>query len=213
MPRLFSPTSEPATRMFTGIIEELGVVRDVIELEAARRMSFKGSVVVQDATYGSSIAVDGVCLTVTALDGDVFSVDVMHETLERSTLGALQPGERVNLERSVRLQDRMSGHLVQGHVDATARISSRVPGEHWESVEFELPESIARYVVEKGSIAVDGVSLTVATRSERSFGVGLIPTTLALTTLGLKKVGDSVNIEVDVVAKYVENLIRTPERE
>jgi riboflavin synthase len=164
-------------------------------------------VVTADAAHGDSIAVNGVCLTVVESDGGSFTVDVMRETLVRSALGALAPGERVNLERAATLSTRLGGHLVQGHVDGTAVIVAREPGEHWETVRFSLPAGLARYVVEKGSITVDGVSLTVAAVAADTFEVGLIPTTLRLTTLGHKGVGDAVNLEVDVIAKYVERMV------
>jgi riboflavin synthase len=148
-----------------------------------------------------------VCLTVAGILDGTFTADVMGETLSRSGLGALTPGAPVNLERSARLADRMGGHLVQGHVDAIATIISRTPGEHWDQVRISLPGRIARYVVEKGSIAVDGVSLTVSALSDGWFEVWLIPETLKRTTLGTRKPGEIVNLEVDVIAKYVERLL------
>jgi riboflavin synthase len=193
--------------MFTGIVEELGQVVSVEPLGDSARLAIRGPLVTQDAVHGASIAVNGVCLTVVELKDDVFTADVMKETLDRSGLGAAEPGSRVNLERPVRLADRLGGHLVQGHVDAAATILSREPGEHWDVVKVSLPASLARYVVEKGSITVDGVSLTVVAAGADWFTISLIPTTLALTTLGHKGPGDPVNIEVDVVAKYVERLM------
>ncbi|MFL6055936.1 MAG: riboflavin synthase [Actinoallomurus sp.] len=193
--------------MFTGIVEELG---EVIALEPAgdsARLTVRGPLVVSDATHGASIAVNGVCLTVTDLKDDTFTVDVMKETLDRSSLAGLAPGSPVNLERPVRLADRLGGHLVQGHVDGVGRIVSREPGERWEGVTIELPAPLARYVVDKGSITVDGVSLTVVEARDDAFTIALIPTTLELTTLGRKGPGDPVNLEVDVVAKYVERLV------
>jgi riboflavin synthase len=163
--------------------------------------------VVGDAVAGASISVNGVCLTVVTHDVETFAVDVMAETLRRTSLGALVPGAPVNLERAMLATSRFGGHVVQGHVDGTAVIRAREPGDRWEVVTFTLPEGIARYVVEKGSIAVDGVSLTVSAIGADSFSVSLIPTTLALTTLGSKAVGDPVNLEVDVIAKYVERLL------
>ena len=153
------------------------------------------------------------CLTVTGILDGTFTADVMGETLNRSGLGALTPGAPVNLERSVRLADRLGGHLVQGHVDATATIISRTPAEHWDQVRISLPGRISRYVVEKGSIAVDGISLTVSAVSSPEtpqawFEVGLIPETLKRTTMGARKPGDIVNLEVDVIAKYVERLLQ-----
>ncbi|MDF5756833.1 riboflavin synthase [Spongiactinospora sp. TRM90649] len=192
--------------MFTGIIEELGEVVAVETRGEAARLAVRGPVVTGDAVHGASIAVNGVCLTVAGLDGDVFTADVMRETLRRSTLGGLTGGSRVNLERAVRADARLGGHIVQGHVDGTGVVLSREPGEHWHDVRVSLPDDIARYVVEKGSIAVDGVSLTVAALGPGEFAVALIPTTLDLTTLGLREPGDPVNLEVDVIAKYVESL-------
>lgn len=193
--------------MFTGIVEELGEVAALQwQGDDAARLTVRGPVVTGDARHGDSIAVNGVCLTVAEVDGDSFTADVMKETLDRSSLGALRPGSRVNLERAVRADQRLGGHIVQGHVDGTAVVLSREPGEHWEVVRLSLPAGLARYVVEKGSIAVDGVSLTVAGVAEDSFAVSLIPTTLELTTLGRKQPGEPVNLEVDVIAKYVEKL-------
>jgi riboflavin synthase len=193
--------------MFTGIVEELGEVVEIIGDGEAARLTVRGRVVTADARHGDSIAVNGVCLTVVETRGDVFTADVMAETLKRSSLGALRAGERVNLERAATLSTRMGGHLVQGHVDGLGTILSRVPGREWTAVKFSLPAGLSRYVVEKGSITVDGVSLTVVGVTDDAFEVGLIPTTLALTTLGRKDVGDPVNLEVDVIAKYVERLL------
>ena len=191
--------------MFTGIEAELGEVTGVEHHGDAAGLTIRGST--EGVALGESIAVNGVCLTVTGILGGTFTADVMGETLNRSGLGALTPGDPVNLERSVRLADRMGGHLVQGHVDATATIISRTPAGHWDQVRISLPGSIARYVVEKGSIAVDGVSLTVSALGDGWFEVGLIPETLKRTTLGTRKPGDVVNLEVDVIAKYVERLL------
>jgi riboflavin synthase len=195
--------------MFTGIVEELGTVEAVEELTDAARLTVRGRLVTSDARHGSSIAVNGVCLTVVTQTDNTFTADVMHETLRRSSLGELQPGSRVNLERPVTLADRLGGHLVQGHVDGVARIIAREPGDHWEVVRIELPAALARYVVQKGSVTVDGVSLTVASLDDATFDVSLIPTTLELTTLGHRQPGDLVNLEVDVVAKYVERLLES----
>jgi riboflavin synthase len=192
--------------MFTGIVEELGEVVAVEPQADAARLSVRGKVVTGDARHGDSIAVNGVCLTVADVEGDVFTADVMKETLDRSSLGALEPGSRVNLERAVRADQRLGGHIVQGHVDGTGVVLSREPGEHWEVVRLSLPADLNRYVVEKGSITVDGVSLTVVAVDADSFAVSLIPTTLGLTTLGHKQPGEPVNLEVDVIAKYVEKL-------
>ncbi|MGP3970528.1 riboflavin synthase [Streptomyces sp. 6N223] len=193
--------------MFTGIIEELGEVLALEREGDSARLRLRASVVTEDAAHGDSIAVNGVCLTVVATGEGEFTADVMAETLARSNLGTLAPGDRVNLERPTRLGGRLGGHLVQGHVDGTAAILSRAPGENWEAVAFALPADLARYVVEKGSITVDGVSLTVVSAADDHFTVGLIPTTLQLTTLGRKRVGDVVNLEVDIVGKYVERLL------
>ncbi|WP_182879090.1 MULTISPECIES: riboflavin synthase [unclassified Microbispora] len=199
--------------MFTGIVEELGEVVALESLGDSARLTVRGPVVTGDARHGDSIAVDGVCLTVAGAEGDSFAADVMKETLARSALGALRPGSRVNLERAVRADQRLGGHIVQGHVDGTGEVLSREPGEHWEVVRISLPAGLARYVVEKGSIAVDGVSLTVAAVSDDSFAVSLIPTTLELTTLGRKQPGEPVNLEVDVIAKYVEKLTAATAKE
>lgn len=208
--------------MFTGIIEELGEVVSIEEIGESSRIRLRGPVVCSGARHGDSIAVNGVCLTVVdspeqlAADTGEFSADVMAETLTRSSLGALKPGSRVNLERAMALGDRLGGHLVQGHVDATGALLSREPGDldadglpRWEVLRFSLPQSITRYLVEKGSITIDGVSLTVVEAAIESFTVSLIPATLALTTLGAKAVGEPVNLEVDVLAKYVERLLDT----
>ena len=196
--------------MFTGIVEELGEVAGIEHRGDAARLTIRGST--QGTSLGESIAVNGVCLTVTDITDGTFTADVMGETLDRSGLGALAPGAPVNLERSVRLADRLGGHLVQGHVDATAAILSRTPAAHWDQVRISLPEQISRYVVEKGSIAVDGISLTVSALSQAGeaagwFEVCLIPETLKRTTLGIAEPGDTVNLEVDVIAKYVERLL------
>ncbi|HET6694195.1 MAG TPA: riboflavin synthase [Pedococcus sp.] len=195
--------------MFTGIVEELGWVAGVESGEDSARLRLRGPTVTSDAGHGASIAVNGVCLTVVEHGDDEFSVDVMAETLRRSSLGVLRPGDRVNLERAMPANGRFGGHVVQGHVDGTAEVLDRVPGDRWEVVRFSLPADLVRYVVEKGSITVDGVSLTVASVDDTGFTVSLIPTTLALTTLGHKGVGDLVNLEVDVLAKYVERLLTT----
>ncbi|MFJ3634913.1 riboflavin synthase [Streptomyces sp. NPDC090112] len=193
--------------MFTGIVEELGEVTAVEQLAEASRFRLRGPVVTEDAKHGDSIAVNGVCLTVVETADGEFTADVMQETLNRSSLGALTTGSRVNLERPMALGGRLGGHLVQGHVDGTGEILSRTPSEHWEIVKVALPANLSRYVVEKGSITVDGVSLTVVEAAVDWFTISLIPTTLALTTLGIKQPGDPVNLEVDVLAKYVERLL------
>jgi riboflavin synthase len=193
--------------MFTGIVEELGEIIEIEPDTGSARLTVHGPLVAQDAVPGASIAINGVCLTVTEVKDDAFTADVVEETLRRSSLGALRPGSPVNLERSVRPMDRLGGHLVQGHVDGVGAVLSREPGERWEVVTFALPAELSRYVVEKGSIAVDGTSLTVVAAGRDRFTVALIPTTLARTVLGSKQPGDPVNIEVDVMAKYVERLL------
>ncbi|MET9347414.1 riboflavin synthase [Streptomyces termitum] len=199
--------------MFTGIVEELGEVVAVEELADASRFRLRGPLVTEGARHGDSIAVNGVCLTVVEHgDGD-FTADVMAETLNRSSLGALAVGSRVNLERPMAVGGRLGGHIVQGHVDGTGTILERTPSEHWELVKVGLPAHLSRYVVEKGSITVDGVSLTVVEVADDWFTISLIPTTLDLTTLGIKRPGDPVNLEVDVIAKYVERLLGTDAKE
>ncbi|MBV7247233.1 riboflavin synthase [Streptomyces sp. MW-W600-10] len=193
--------------MFTGIVEELGEVTAVERLEDASRFRLRGPVVTEGAKHGDSIAVNGVCLTVVDTADGEFTADVMAETLKRSSLGALTTGSRVNLERPMELGGRLGGHLVQGHVDGTGTIVERTPSEHWEIVKVSLPPELTRYVVEKGSITVDGVSLTVVQAAADHFTISLIPTTLDLTTLGHKQPGDPVNLEVDVIAKYVERML------
>ncbi|MCX2711852.1 riboflavin synthase [Mycolicibacterium sp. J2] len=221
--------------MFTGIVEELGEIVGIDRLDDSARLVIKGPVVTSDASHGDSIAVNGVCLTVVDVLADgAFTADVMAETLNRSSLSAIGVGSAVNLERAAAVNSRLGGHIVQGHVDGTGRVISRTPSEHWEVVRIALPAELSRYVVEKGSITVDGISLTVSGVSEATgnqtgaseatgnqtgaseatgnqtggwFEVSLIPTTLALTTLGRAAVGTPVNLEVDVIAKYVERLM------
>ncbi len=195
--------------MFTGIVEEIGEVLDVRESADVVVFTVRGRTVTTDARHGDSIAVNGVCLTVVDPDGSTdgtFTVELVPETLKRSSLSAVTAGARVNLERAVPVGGRLGGHIVQGHVDGVATVLSRTPGERTDEVRFSLAPDLARYVVEKGSITVDGVSLTVAGVSEDTFTVALIPTTLSHTTLGSREPGDTVNLEVDVVAKYVERL-------
>jgi riboflavin synthase len=194
--------------VFTGIVEELGAVVAVEPQADAARLRIRGPLVTSDAVHGASIAVNGVCLTVVECGDGEFTADVMQETLDRSSLGALTAGSRVNLERPVTLEARLGGHLVQGHVDGTGEILERIPSEHWEVVRISLPDDLGRYVVDKGSITVDGISLTVVEAARDWFSVSLIPTTLELTTLGTKGAGDPVNLEVDVVAKYVERMLQ-----
>jgi riboflavin synthase len=209
--------------VFTGIVEEVGtlVVREEQADSAVLRI--RAQRVLEGVALGDSIAIDGVCLTVTGIEPDgadgagVWSTDVMAETLSRSSLGAAVAGQPVNLERAVTPHTRLGGHLMQGHVDGVGHVLARTPGEHWEVVRIALPAALARYVVEKGSIAVDGVSLTVSAVSDVPgpgttivdpwFEVSLIPTTLRETTLGARAPGEPVNLEVDVIAKYVERLM------
>ena len=196
--------------MFTGIVEELGTVEalDLLEGDAAR-LTIRGPLVTEDAGHGDSIAVNGCCLTVVETGDGTFTADVMRETLQRTSLGQAAKGSRVNLERAVAAHARLGGHIVQGHVDGVGTIASRTPSEHWEDVRIAAPANILKYVAEKGSIAIDGVSLTVTDVDDATgtFGVSLIPTTLELTVLGSNQVGDTVNLEVDVIAKYVERLL------
>ena len=195
--------------MFTGIVAELGEIAGIEQRGDAARLTIRGST--DGVSPGDSIAVNGVCLTVTGILDGTFTADVMGETLDRSGLGALALAAPVNLEQSVRMADRLGGHLVQGHVDATGTIISRSPAEHWDQVRISLPASISRYVVHKGSIAVDGISLTVSAlgppEGETWFEVCLIPETLKRTTMGARQPGEVVNLEVDVIAKYVERLL------
>jgi len=199
--------------MFTGIVEELGTLAGIERLDRAARLTLKGPRVAADATHGDSIAVNGVCLTVVRTTGEEFTADVMAETLSRSALGGLAPGDPVNLERAATLATRLGGHLVQGHVDGVGAVLERQPAPQWEVVRIGLPQGLGRYVVEKGSIAVDGVSLTVTAVTPEWFEVSLIPTTLAATTLGVRAIGSAVNLEVDVMAKYVEKLLVTRDEE
>ena len=200
--------------MFTGIIEELGRIEAIDPAGDDVRLTVHGPLVTSDASRGDSIAVNGVCLTVTDLGeaGDsaspaTFTADVMPETLTHSSLGALTPGSPVNLERAVRVDARLGGHIVQGHVDGVGTVADRTPGDRWEVVRVSIPVALARYVVDKGSITLDGVSLTVSGVGTDWLEVSLIPETLARTTLGTAAVGSPVNVEVDVLAKYVEKLV------
>ncbi|MDO5499814.1 MAG: riboflavin synthase [Propionibacteriaceae bacterium] len=208
-----SPTDRnpQGVTLFTGIVEELGEVRALHRGADSASLTIRGPLVVSDTVRGASISVNGVCLTVVEHDAETFTVDVIAETLNRSSLGALSVGDPVNLERAMRADGRFGGHIVQGHIDGTAMIRSRTPGDNWEVVRIDLPELLARYVVEKGSLTVDGVSLTVSGVGRDDDAayveVSLIPTTLELTTLGRKQPGDPVNLEVDILAKYVERLL------
>ena len=193
--------------MFTGIVEELGSVEAVERQGDAVRLTVRADTVLEDVHLGDSIAVNGCCLTVAATDGRTWTADVMQETLDKTSLAALEHGSRVNLERAVTPSTRLGGHIVQGHVDGTASVRRRTPSEHWEVVELDLPRDLSRYLVPKGSITVDGISLTVVEVGADWFSVSLIPETLARTTLGFRQPGDVVNLEVDVVAKYVEKMV------
>lgn len=212
--------------MFTGIVEELGEVVGLEPGAESARITVRGPLVTSDAFHGASIAVNGICLTVIERDGDTFTADVMLETLRRTSLAGLRPGTPVNLERPMRADGRFGGHVVQGHVDGVGTVVERVPGDRWEVVRIAVPDSLARYVVEKGSVAVDGISLTVASVDDAweapagaalpdggtatTFTVSLIPETLARTTLGRRAPGEVVNLEVDVLAKYVERMLARP---
>lgn len=190
--------------MFTGIVEELGEIIAVEERPNAARLTVRGPLVTSDAKHGDSIAVNGVCLTVVEVADGTFTVDVVHETLQRSSLDKIAAGDRVNLERAAAVGQRLGGHIVQGHVDGTGVFLSR---DEAGLTRFAVPAALSRYLVEKGSITVDGVSLTVVDSQAEEFSVALIPTTLELTTLGFREPGDVVNLEVDVLAKYVERLV------
>ena len=208
--------------MFTGIVEELGHVVRLETVEDCARLTVEAPTVTQDASLGDSISVNGCCLTVAAMHGNTFTADLMAETLTRTTLGSQAPGDPVNLERALRATDRLGGHIVQGHVDATAEVLDRSHGEHWDLLRVGLPREIARYVAVKGSVALDGVSLTVVDVEDAqhnapdasptpgagaSLSIGLIPETLRRTTLGTRRPGERVNLEVDVMAKYAERLL------
>ena len=199
--------------MFTGIVEELGEVVALDRGAEPARLTVRGPEVTADARGGDSIAINGVCLTVTGTSDGQFSADVMGETLDRSSLGALVSGAPVNLERPMRPDGRLGGHIVQGHVDGTGVIAARRPEDGWEVVRISMPPELARYVIQKGSVAVDGVSLTVSALSAPDapgppwFEVSLIPETLRRTTLGHRRAGELVNLEVDMIAKYVERLL------
>ena len=198
--------------MFTGIIEEVGLVESLDVNGDSAVLTVRATSIVDDIAHGASIAVNGVCLTVVGwrADGDTaIDFDVMGETLKRSVIGSLKNGDRVNLERAVRANARLDGHIVQGHVDGTGVVVSRTPGDAWEAVRFGVPQDLSRFIAEKGSIAVDGVSLTVTGVGDDWFEVGLIPETLRATNLAAKNPGDSVNLETDVLAKYVARLMGT----
>jgi riboflavin synthase len=196
--------------MFTGIVEEIGRVGSVERRGSGALLAVACRTVVADTAVGDSISVNGVCLTVTDVTADGFTADLMGETVDRTGLAELAPGAPVNLERALRADGRLGGHLVQGHVDGVARVLAVDPDGEWTVMRFELPEPLSPYVVQKGSIAVDGTSLTVLAVDDGSFSVGLIPHTLAVTVLGARRAGDRVNLEVDVLARYVERMLRTP---
>jgi riboflavin synthase len=201
--------------MFTGIVEELGTVAAIEDQGDAIRLSIHATTVLEDAGLGDSISVNGCCLTITSYDAGTdpgtvpgtWTADVMQETLDKTSLYGVRPGDPVNLERAVTADKRLGGHIVQGHVDGVGTVVSRTPSEHWEVVEISLPEALSRYLVDKGSITVDGVSLTVVEAGTDRFTVSLIPETLGRTTLGTRQPGDRVNLEVDIIAKYVERLL------
>ncbi|WP_418059260.1 riboflavin synthase [Pimelobacter simplex] len=193
--------------MFTGIVEELGTVAAVEDQGDAIRLTIASDLTLSDAGLGDSIAVNGCCLTVAERTDTTWTADVMAETLDKTSLGGLAVGDRVNLERAVTAEKRLGGHIVQGHVDAIGQVLSRTPSEHWEIVEIAMPAELGRYLVDKGSITVDGISLTVVEAKDASFTLSLIPETLARTTLGFRAAGDQVNLEVDVLAKHVEKLL------
>ena len=204
--------------MFTGIVEELGRVVRLETVEDSARLTVEAPTVTQDVSLGDSVSVNGCCLTVTALHGSTFTADLMAEPLTRTTLGSQAPGDPLNLVRALRARDRLGGHIVQGHVDATAEVLDHHRGEHWDLLRIGLPQAIARYVAVKGSVALDGVSLTVVNVVDASdvapvpgagasLSVGLIPETLRRTTLGTRRPGERVNLEVDVLAKYAERLL------
>jgi riboflavin synthase len=189
--------------MFTGIVEELGTVEVVERQSDAVRLTVRAATVLEDARPGDSISVDGCCLTVSERTDETWTADLMAETLAKTGLGSLKPGDRVNLERAATVGSRLGGHLVQGHVDAVGHVVRREPGEHWDVVTISMPAPLAPYVVDKGSITVDGVSLTVVEAADDGFTVSLIPETIRRTTLGFREPGDVVNLEVDVIGKYV----------
>ena len=193
--------------MFTGIIEELGTVASVKVLPDSIRLAIKGDLVRQDLSQGESVSVNGVCLTAAEITSDGFIADVMLETLNRSSLSGISKGESVNLERAMSGAGRFGGHVVQGHVDGVAEIISREPSANWEVVKVKIPAELSKYVVHKGSITFDGVSLTVNDISDNTVSLSLIPETLRLTTLGTKQVGDKLNVEADILAKHIEKLI------
>jgi riboflavin synthase len=193
--------------MFTGIIEELGRVKAIEQQSDAVRLTIEGPLVTSDAHRGDSIAVCGTCLTVIEFGNGEFTADVMKETLDKTSLSSIKVGDPVNLERAMTAETRFGGHVVQGHVDGVGEIISRQPSENWEWLRISIPRELMKYVVYKGSITLDGVSLTVNELGDDYVGLSLIPETLAITTLGSKVVGDKVNVEADVMAKHIERLL------
>lgn len=193
--------------MFTGIIEELGKVKSIEQQADAVRLTIEGPIAVSDVKRGDSIAVSGTCLTAVEFDSTTFTADVMKETLDRTSLSELNVGDPVNLERAMTAATRFGGHVVQGHVDGVGKIISREPSENWEWLRVSIPADLMKYIVLKGSITIDGVSLTVNEVGDDFIGLSLIPETLALTTLGSKQVGAKVNVEADVMAKHIERLL------
>lgn len=193
--------------MFTGIIEELGTLERVEQGPVSAHLTIKAAKILSDVQLGDSIAVNGVCLTVTGFGGTRFTADVMGETLAKTNLGALRPGDRVNLERAMKLGDRLGGHMVSGHIDGVGVIAGKTPHGIAEVLTIEAPDVVMRYVIRKGSVAVDGISLTVVDCTDRSFRVSIIPHTAKVTTLGFKQQGDSVNLEADMLARYVEKML------
>ena len=193
--------------MFTGIIEELGKVKAIHVLPDAIRLTIEGPLVVSDVNRGDSISVSGACLTAVEHDATSFTADVMQETLKLTSLDGIKVGDPVNLERAMTAATRFGGHVVLGHVDGVGEVISREPSENWEWVRVSVPKELMKYVVLKGSITLDGISLTVNELGDDWVGLSLIPETLSLTTLGSKKPGSKVNVEVDVMAKHIERLI------
>lgn len=199
--------------MFTGIVEELGKIKGIHRGSKSARLTIGAQVVLQGVKLGDSIAVNGVCLTVTEFSENQFSVDVMAETLDKSNIGQLKSGDLVNLERAMAVGDRLGGHIVSGHIDGVGKIAGEEQVDIARLVEIEAPPQVLKYVIRKGSIGIDGISLTVVDVTKKSFWVSLIPHTAKLTTLGFKKIGDSVNLEGDIIGKYIERMLSFKEEE